>query len=51
MKANPGGIVAPQEVIGRDLLIEELWDRLSQHSGVKCSFSYVLSHYPKWTFI
>jgi len=24
---------------------------LSQHSGVKCSFSYVLSHYPKWTFI
>jgi len=32
MKANPGGIVAPQEVIGRDLLIEELWDRLQQQS-------------------
>ena len=32
MKANPGGIIAPQEVIGRDLLIEELWDRLQQQS-------------------
>lgn len=32
MRANPGGIVAPQEVIGRDLLIKELWDRLQQQS-------------------
>ncbi|MEM7595443.1 MAG: hypothetical protein AAF383_28755 [Cyanobacteria bacterium P01_A01_bin.83] len=32
MKANPGGIVAPDEVIGRDLLIKELWERLKQQS-------------------
>ena len=32
MKANPGGIVAPDEVIGRDLLIRELWERLQQQS-------------------
>lgn len=32
MKANPGGIVAPDQVIGRDLLIRELWERLEQQS-------------------
>lgn len=32
MKANPGGIVAPDQVIGRDLLIKELWERLEQQS-------------------
>lgn len=32
MKANPGGIVAPDRVIGRDLLIKELWERLEQQS-------------------
>ena len=25
MKANPGGYIPPQEVIGRDQLIELLW--------------------------
>ena len=32
MKTNPGGKVAPDEVIGRDLLIKELWERLEQQS-------------------
>ncbi|MEM6614722.1 MAG: AAA family ATPase, partial [Cyanobacteria bacterium P01_C01_bin.72] len=32
MKTNPGGKIAPNEVIGRDLLIRELWDRLEQQS-------------------
>ena len=32
-------------------LVAEKEGRLSQHSGVKCSVSYVLSHYLKWTFI
>ena len=32
MKTNPGGKIAPDEVIGRDLLIAELWSRLEQQS-------------------
>ncbi|MGL5795600.1 MAG: ATP-binding protein, partial [Waterburya sp.] len=31
-KANPGGQISPQEIIGRDELIAELWDRLNQQS-------------------
>ncbi len=32
MKANPGGIVAPQNVIGRDKLIAQIWQKLEQQS-------------------
>ena len=32
MKANPGGLVAPQDVIGRDKLIAKIWMRLEQQS-------------------
>lgn len=32
MKANPGGQVAPSEVIGRDELIQSLWEILEQQS-------------------
>jgi hypothetical protein len=32
MKANPGAIVSPSEVIGRDRLIANLWERLEQQS-------------------
>ena len=32
MKANPGGIVAPEDVIGRDKLIAQIWSRLEQQS-------------------
>lgn len=31
-KANPGGQIAPEEIIGRDDLIVELWQRLRQQS-------------------
>jgi transcriptional regulator with XRE-family HTH domain len=31
-KANPGGQIPPQEIIGREQLITELWDRLRQQS-------------------
>jgi transcriptional regulator with XRE-family HTH domain len=31
-KANPGGDIAPEEVIGRDQLIITLWERLRQQS-------------------
>lgn len=34
MKANPGGQVAPSEVIGRDKLIESLWEILERQSLV-----------------
>ena len=33
-KANPGGQIAPEEVIGRDLLITHLWERLEQQSFI-----------------
>ena len=33
-KANPGGQIAPDEIIGRDELIEQLWDRLRQQSFI-----------------
>ena len=32
MKANPGGIVAPENVIGRDQLIARIWSTLEQQS-------------------
>ncbi|NJK56643.1 MAG: ATP-binding protein [Pleurocapsa sp. SU_5_0] len=31
-KANPGGQIAPEEIVGREELIERLWDRLKQQS-------------------
>ncbi len=31
-KANPGGQISPQEIVGREELIESLWDRLRQQS-------------------
>ena len=34
MKANPGGNLDPQQVYGRDALIELLWDRLESQSIV-----------------
>jgi len=30
MKANPGGLVSPKNVIGRDRFIERLWSTLEQ---------------------
>jgi hypothetical protein len=32
MRTNPGGGLAPEEVIGRDALIADLWDKLERHS-------------------
>ena len=32
MKANPGGQIDPAEVVGRDPLIEQIWDTLEQQS-------------------
>lgn len=34
MKANPGGNIAPEEVVGRDRLIRQLWDTLDFQSVV-----------------
>lgn len=34
MKVNPGGILAPQDVIGRDKLIEKIWGILKQQSVI-----------------
>ena len=34
MKANPGGQLAPEEVVGRDSFIASLWDSLEQQSIV-----------------
>ena len=31
-KANPGGEIAPDEIIGREALIQQLWERLEQQS-------------------
>ncbi|MGL5078350.1 MAG: helix-turn-helix domain-containing protein [Waterburya sp.] len=31
-KANPGGQIAPEEIVGREELIERLWSRLQQQS-------------------
>jgi AAA+ ATPase superfamily predicted ATPase/DNA-binding Xre family transcriptional regulator len=31
-KANPGGQIAPEEIVGREELIERLWERLQQQS-------------------
>ncbi|MEM8829648.1 MAG: helix-turn-helix transcriptional regulator [Cyanobacteria bacterium P01_G01_bin.19] len=33
-KANPGGQIAPEEIVGRDDLISELWNRLRQQSFI-----------------
>ncbi len=30
--ANPGGVLAPHEVIGRDRLVAKLWKRLERQS-------------------
>jgi hypothetical protein len=32
MRTNPGGGLAPAEVVGRDVLIADLWDKLERHS-------------------
>jgi hypothetical protein len=32
MRTNPGGGLAPAEVVGRDALIADLWDKLERHS-------------------
>jgi hypothetical protein len=32
MRTNPGGGLAPEDVVGRDALIAELWDKLERHS-------------------
>jgi hypothetical protein len=32
MRTNPGGGLAPAEVVGRDALIADLWDKLEHHS-------------------
>lgn len=32
MRTNPGGSLAPEEVVGRNVLIAELWDKLERHS-------------------
>jgi hypothetical protein len=37
MRANPGGILAPDEVIGRDQLIAEIWKALAVQSVVLTS--------------
>lgn len=34
MKANPGGLIAPEDVVGRDPFIEQLWRTLSQQSVI-----------------
>jgi hypothetical protein len=31
MRTNPGGGLAPAEVVGRDALIADLWDKLESH--------------------
>ena len=31
-RTNPGGSLAPSEVVGRDALIADLWDKLERHS-------------------
>ena len=37
MRANPGGQISPSEVIGRDALIQRLWDILERQSLVLCA--------------
>jgi predicted AAA+ superfamily ATPase len=32
MRTNPGGSLKPEEVVGRDGLIVDLWDKLERHS-------------------
>lgn len=32
MRTNPGGSLKPEEVVGRDRLIVDLWDKLERHS-------------------
>jgi hypothetical protein len=34
MKANPGGQIDSADIIGRDAVISELWERLAQQSIV-----------------
>ena len=35
MKANPGGKIAPENVLGRERIIELIWDTLEQQSVIK----------------
>src|SRR5271157_3646962 len=37
MRANPGGVISPEDVIGRDKLIEQLWRVLERQSIVLTS--------------
>ncbi len=37
MRANPGGVLAPEDVIGRDKLIEQIWRVLENQSVVLTS--------------
>ncbi len=37
MRANPGGQLSPNEVVGRDRLIAQLWDILERQSVVLTS--------------
>jgi uncharacterized protein len=30
-RANPGGVLPPDEIVGRDVLIADLWDLLQRH--------------------
>ena len=32
MKANPGGQIDLEEIVGRDQIIEQIWDTLEQQS-------------------
>jgi len=34
IKTNPGGIIDPQNVVGKDKLIAEIWGRLEQQSVI-----------------
>ncbi|MDJ0532213.1 MAG: AAA family ATPase [Xenococcaceae cyanobacterium MO_207.B15] len=34
MRANPGGAIAPEDVIGRDKLIHKIWEHLEQQSVI-----------------
>lgn len=34
MRANPGGEIAPEDVVGRDRLIARLWETLTRQSVI-----------------
>jgi len=37
MKANAGGVIAPEQVVGRDTFIQTLWQRVEQQSVILTS--------------